>query len=86
MEEEDACHAVCIYAREVVALSFGNHYQSQDETQIGNQQSGRTEESPFFAHGAEDKVGVLLGYKAQFGLCALQETFACELSGTDGDE
>ena len=79
MEEQDSRHAIGIDTRVIVALAFGYHYQAQNQTQVRYQQQGGAYESPLFAHGAEDEVGILLGYKTQFGLRSLQEPLAREL-------
>ena len=63
MEEEDAQHAIAIHPTKLERLSLSQVNQSQYQSQEQEQYASRTEESFFFAHGAEDEVGVLFGHE-----------------------
>ena len=85
MEEKDAHDRVAVDAPEGRGLAFGQVDEPQDEGEEQPQHEGGAEEALLFADGTEDEVGVLFGHVFQFGLCAVQESFAFEASRADGD-
>ena len=59
--------------------------EPQDEHQEQDEHAGRSEESFFLAHGAEDEVGVLLGYELQLRLCAVEKALTLQSARADGN-
>ena len=85
MEEENAHHTIAIDSAHRVGLSFGHDDESPDEQEIDDEHTCRTDKAFFFAHGAEDEVGVLLWHIAEFRLGAVEESFAEQTARTNGD-
>ncbi len=85
VEEEDAGDAVAVDAPEFGGLPLCQMDDPQDEGQEEKEHGSGPDEAFFFANGAEDEVGVLLGDVFEFGLRAVHEAFPLETAGTDGD-
>ena len=84
MEKEHRGYTIAVYPAEGERLPFGELEQPEYERQEHQQYACRAYKALFFAHGAEDEVGVLLGHKLQLGLCSVEEALAFESARTDG--
>ena len=78
MHEKDACNGIAINTAEVGPLSLGQRNKANQQGHIKQHDSCRTQKATFLAHGAENKVGVLLGHKIVFRLGAFKEAFASQ--------
>ena len=76
MEEKDGGDGIAIEARKGGALPFGQKDEPDEQQHIGCHNNQATHETPFFAHGAENKVGLLLGYEVGLGDGAIEEALA----------
>ena len=85
MEQQDRGHAVAVDAPEGLLLPFAHAHEPQDQQTEQHEDEGCAEESPLFADGAEDEVGVFFGDESVFDLGSLQEALSGESAGTDGD-
>ena len=84
VKEEDAEDAVAVDTSEGARLSLGDVDEPQQQQQEEEEDGGTSHETLFLAHGAEDEVGVLFGDVLELCLCAIEETFPLQASGTDG--
>ena len=85
MEEEDGGNGVTIEAGKGGPLSFGHGYKVDEQSDVCGDEGQASEEAPFLAHGAEDEVGLLLRHEVCFGDGAVEEPFAEQAAGADGN-
>ena len=85
MENQIGSDAVGVDASEYFGLSLCYRYYPEYESYIKRYDGERAGKTFFFADCAEDEVGVLFGNVFELGLGTVEEAFAGQTSGADGN-
>ena len=85
VEDEVGGDAVGIHAGKGRVVALGQRDDAQNQCQEQHQHGHAADEALFLTYGAVDEVGMLLGHIFEFGLRAVQETFARDAATADGN-
>ena len=83
MENEIRRHTIGIYTPECSGLAFAEFEHSEYERQEKQRDQHCAYKAFFFAYGAENKVGMLLGHIFELGLRSVEEALAEKSAGTN---
>ena len=85
VEGDDARDAITVVADKRITLFFRQFENAEDEGAEEAEDDQGAEETPFFANGAEDEVGALLGHEIEFRLRAFEVALAEKSARADGN-